>query len=98
VLTQNGYTLTPIYTVEGINQSNSRSGVLYNDKVYVPNLFGNLVIYNVAGEVIKTIPPTEGYKMWTSCNLDAAGHLLVPVTSLCKSTIPPQLPSATQQA
>lgn len=79
VLTQNGYTLTPIYTVEGINQSNSRSGVLYNDKVYVPNLFGNLVIYNVAGEVIKTIPPTEGYKMWTSCNLDAAGHLLVQI-------------------
>lgn len=79
VLTQEGYTLTPVYTVEGINQSNSRSGVLYNDKVYVPNLFGNLVIYNVAGEVIKTIPPTEGYKMWTSCNLDAAGHLLVQI-------------------
>ncbi|MDE6612723.1 MAG: hypothetical protein K2K22_09215, partial [Muribaculaceae bacterium] len=79
VLTQDGYSLTPVYTVEGINQSNSRSGVLYNDKVYVPNLFGDLVIYNVAGEVIKTIPPTEGYKMWTSCNLDAAGHLLVQI-------------------
>lgn len=86
VLTQPGYTLTPIYTVEGIDQSNSRSGILYNDKVYVPNLFGNLVIYNVAGEVIKTIPPTEGYKMWTSCNLDAAGHLLVQIDNTTAAT------------
>lgn len=86
VLTQPGYTLTPIYTVEGLDQSNSRSGILYNDKVYVPNLFGNLVIYNVAGEVIKTIPPTEGYKMWTSCNLDAAGHLLVQIDNTTAAT------------
>ncbi|MCM1067448.1 MAG: hypothetical protein NC418_07750 [Muribaculaceae bacterium] len=62
-----------------ITSSTNRSGILYKNKVYVPTLFGNLTVYDTSGKVLKTIAPTEGYKIWTGCNIDAAGHLLVRV-------------------
>ncbi|MCM1067449.1 MAG: hypothetical protein NC418_07755 [Muribaculaceae bacterium] len=85
VTTQEGFILEPLYTVEGVAavsnliSPNIRSGVGLNDKVYVNEYGVGVKVYNNVGELIKTIPATEGYHNWVSCNTDQAGHVLVQI-------------------
>lgn len=79
-ITQDGYSLTLEYTVPGISggtQGDHRSGVGINDKFFVNYHYNGVKVYDKNGTLITTISPTTGYHNWVSCNVDAAGHLLV---------------------
>lgn len=77
VITQDGYTLTELKRTQALkDQSDVRSGVGMNYKFYINNKSQGVVVYDVDGNVEKTIAPTEGYHNWVSSNLDAGGHLL----------------------
>ncbi len=84
---QKGFKLESIYAVENISTTASgRSGVGINDKFYVTNVYDAVKVYDKDGNLIKTIEPTAGYHIWTSSNLDAAGHLLVQLDNSTSET------------
>ena len=79
IATQEGYSLEALWTADNISVAGTtnRSGVGVNDKFYV-NYYGEGVrVYSNTGVLLKTIPATEGYHNWVSCNADQAGHVLV---------------------
>lgn len=81
-LTQEGYKLSLEYEVNVApmaTQNNHRSGVGIDDKFYVNEHATGVKVYDKDGNLLKTIPYSEGHFGWVSCNLDAAGHLLVQV-------------------
>lgn len=77
--TQDGYKLSLEYEVAALAEgvaNNHRSGVGINDKFFVNVHATGIQVYDKDGNLVTTIKPTEGYKNWVSCNVDAAGHLL----------------------
>ncbi len=82
---QAGYTLTNVYSIDGLtaaaSTSANRSGVGINDKWYVVDHAAGIVkTYEVKdGALVSTgnIAAPAGHYMWVSSNLDAAGHYLV---------------------
>ena len=80
--TQDGYKLSLEYSVENISPKTataSRGGVGIGDRFFVNEYATGVKVYGKTGELEATIPATEGYGLWTSCNVDAAGHLLVQI-------------------
>ncbi len=78
--TQEGYQLTNVYSLDGVAPANAtaaRSGVGIGDKFFVNEYATGVKVYDKEGTLLKTIAAPEGYHCWVSCNLDAAGHLLV---------------------
>ncbi len=78
---QEGYSLQNVYSLENIapqaTKASHRSGVGVNDKWYVNEHATGVKVYDNTGALIKTIKAPEGYFLWTSLNVDAAGNVIV---------------------
>lgn len=86
LLTQEGVTLTSVYTIDEAITAGSRSGVGMNDHIYVTvpsdasaTSTGAIKVYDANGTLVNTIESAEGYQIWPNTNVDAAGHVLVQI-------------------